>query len=112
MKFKKHPVWHQAMIRGLEEGLRVDRLRFPPEYANDGFDVFLVESSRKDGSKYQVEYHGSEHDSWVVCSCRGGQNRRACKHAALVLYYRGELVPRALERVVTVNDAKSRPIAA
>jgi hypothetical protein len=112
MKFKKHPVWQQAMIRGLEEGLRVDRLRFPPEYAKDGFDVFLVESSRKDGSKYQVEYHSSEYSASVVCSCRGGQNRRACKHAALVLYYRGKLIPRLLETVATINHAKSRRIAA
>jgi hypothetical protein len=97
VKFKKHPVWHQAMNRGLEKELRVDRLRFPPEYANDGFDVFLVESSRKDGSKYQVDLHSSEHSTWIVCGCLAGQKRQSCMHAALVLYYRGELVPRVLE---------------
>jgi hypothetical protein len=112
MKYRNHPIWHQAMIRGLEEGLRVDRLRFPPEYVNDGFDVYLVETSRKDGSRYLVQLHRSEHNTWVVCSCRAGQNRNACKHAALILYYVGIMQPGSLAGRKSSTVHSTSPVAA
>ena len=100
MKFEPRDVkWFAALSRAASEGIQASKLLFPIERQKDGLEVYFVESSRKDGSVYIVEVHRGHDATYLVCGCKGGQQRRICKHAALAAFRAG-LFPTARELFV------------
>jgi hypothetical protein len=64
VKFDPRDVkWFAALSRAASEGIQASKLLFPIERQKDGVEVYLVESSRKDGSVYIVEVHHG-HDAY------------------------------------------------
>lgn len=106
MKFDPRDVkWFAALSRAASEGIQASKLLFPIERQKDGVEVYLVESSRKDGSVYIVEVHRGHASASIVCRCKGGQQRRICKHAALAAFHAG-LFPTARELFVEEVEEK------
>ena len=93
MKYEVDAQWHASWMRAVNEDLTIDWLKYPPEYIQGGFLMYLVGSSRQDGSVYPVQLHYHSREVQVICACNAGQHRKPCKHAALVLYQAGFLVP-------------------
>ena len=106
MKFDPRDAkWFAALSRAASEGIQASKLLFPIERQKDGLEVYFVESSRKDGSVYIVEVHRGHASASIVCRCKGGQQRRICKHAALAAFRAG-LFPTARELFVAEVEEK------
>lgn len=107
MKFDPRDVkWFAALSRAASEGIQASKLLFPIERQKDGVEVYLVESSWKNGSVYVVEVHHGHDSASIVCGCKGGQQRRICKHAALAAFHAG-LFPTARELFVEEVQEKA-----
>lgn len=90
--------WERARQRAATERINVQKLPMEPAYERSHIQVFLVTSSRDDGSLYLVEVFQPEvGDTQVACSCKGGQKGLACKHAAAVLQRMGVFDVRQIE---------------
>lgn len=94
--YRESARWARLLERGDQEQLSVTRLKQTLENQADGLSVYLVSSSKKDGSHYIVELHEGFGSTAAVCSCLSGQNSAACKHAALAVRAQRR---RALRRV-------------
>jgi hypothetical protein len=99
MRYRQSAQWHAALQRGVEEQLTTTRLRYPPEYVQGGFQSYLVEASSKNGSVYHVQHHQNSTSNHVICTCKAGEKRQPCKHAALVLYHAGVMAPQVGELI-------------
>lgn len=86
MKYEMNPHWHDGLFRAMNEDLSIQHMRYPPEYAQGGFECFVVSSSKLDGSVYLVQLHQQSRATHVICPCHAGKHGKPCKHGALVLY--------------------------